>query len=750
MQRLIPTFLTLAAATGFAPLAAPAMWVLLGYFPGRIVLGWVSREAPPVAGRRILSVAISLVASPLLLYPLWSVTSDRFYFIMGFWAVTQPAWTLYLRRAGARSAGARAPSSTEPVGNPFPRTATRSASPNADHLCTRRTTRVLAAAIAAVVCVAAIGPYWPAQLGGQIVPSSIHDFIKHHAVLFSLERSHLPLSSPFQAAADPGPAYYYHFFYLVPATVRAVCSHVIGIKLAFGVQAALVALAVVGMVFLLVRRATGSERSAILSAALVSVVGGLDVIGMLATGKRVITIDAWADHTVRIHNLLNQMMWSPQNVQGVLVALVAAWCLSVRVEPKRWIILGPALFVALIGSSVWVAVPVTAAAVMYVVHGMVRAFANRAREEVAEGGRSVVGDSVAGRDSPLGGFEKGFSHQHDQSRARKEAVRTLGGVMLAAVLAAAAAAPLLSGYLDMSRRLGSSLTFSWPHQSNAVLGRLVPAGVIANLLDLPWVLVLECGALIVLPLLAPRRVLRQMASDPGVRFLLVGALAAIGGFVVVRSHFDYNDFGQKSMMVALVAGAIMGGAFAAGGNGGGERRKSALRMVVAAVVIALGLAVSLWEVPLTVTRRFVDSAGPLRAISPPDTERYIAESAAYRFVRDELPPDAIVQGYWGDERLTLLQCTQRRLGAMILERDTKVLAPRNLEGHQRVLAKLETVLAGDVSAEACHQTLKELGITHLFVGSVERQAWTQLERFDDDRFFEAVYHDAAVTIYTVR
>src|SRR5262249_21367594 len=137
--------------------------------------------------------------------------------------------------------------------------------------------RALLMAAATIVVFATVGAYWPTQGAHGLSPAIIHDFIKHHAVLLSLERRPLPLGNPFFADQATEPIYYYHFFYLIPATVRAAAPG-LSIELAFGVQAALVALSLAGTATLLVKRVTGSAACATLAFLLTTVIGGLDIV----------------------------------------------------------------------------------------------------------------------------------------------------------------------------------------------------------------------------------------------------------------------------------------------------------------------------------------------------------------------------------------------------------------------------------------------------------------------------------------
>ncbi|RMF82368.1 MAG: hypothetical protein D6744_06115, partial [Planctomycetota bacterium] len=221
---------TALAAIPLAPIAAPATWWLLALWPG----GFVMRASGVGAqwsgvGRFVLRVALSISVAPVVLNPLWHWTNDGRWLLGAFAALAigvEVALAAITLRQRERSPAAPAQTirlfDSRPVGRVF----------------------VLAMAF---VALGVLATYWPDRtFRGEPLPSQIHDYIKHHGVLFSMQQRPLPLGNPFYVPYADGPAYYYHFFYLIPATVRAV-SPGVSIALAFGVQAALVAIATAGM-----------------------------------------------------------------------------------------------------------------------------------------------------------------------------------------------------------------------------------------------------------------------------------------------------------------------------------------------------------------------------------------------------------------------------------------------------------------------------------------------------------------------
>ncbi len=704
-----PTLLALLACTRLAPLAVPAMMLMLHYLPGRLVARMLGLDRSwDVPGRVILAVAFSLAVTPVLLNPVWHVTNHP-------WALLAAVWGMHV--AGAIIAGLSGRRTPE--------------LPASSRITfERRRTRVLAGIVAVLVIVYTIGPYWPTELRGYPVPCLIHDFVKHHAVLYSLEHAPLPLRSPFYASGADEPVYYYHFFYLAPATLRAVAPS-LSPELAFGLCSAMVALATAGMFYLTVRRFTGHEAPATLGLLLCTLIGTPDILGVLLFGRRIIMLDAWADHAVRIHPFLFQMIWSPQNTQGVLIGLLTVHFLSVFGWWRGWVLWGPLLGAGLVGTSVWVAMPFFAGAALYVAS---EAWVRRG-DRAAAARRFLQGASVG-------------------------------------LLTAMACLPTLRGYAEMSTRHGKGLTMSWPRHRIAWLGRLVEPGIPANLLDLSWILCIELGPLLLLPvLLLPGRSWRRAWDDPGLRLLMLGGTVALCGFPVIRSHFFVNDFGQKSMLVAMSAGLVLaastltpawrppsclnplGWSFHPRPDGRPRRGLAAF----AGILLVLSLPVSVYEAPLTVLRRHLPPSPRLGRIVNMAMTLAQEEASAYRFVRHALPTGAVLQGDWarprfgveGLDRMHLQQISRKRIGVLALDMDTMVFHPADMDRYRHCLEEVSGVLENETAPDDCAAVLRRWGITHVYVGTIEREAWRGLDKFDDPRYFTKIFEESPVTIYEV-
>ena len=764
-----PTWIAIAAVacaagalSGVPFLAIPATYALLCYLPGRLIVECCRLGADwDRAGRGVLSLAFSLAVSPVVLNPLWHFSNLPMLLVGGFaGAVVVLAGAVLALRVRGTPALRHSGTPGEAEGTPSLRSGLglgslreQSAIQNPKFKIQNRlheTWRswLVAKLILAVLLVGCVGTYFPTDLGGGPTPSLVHDYIKHHAVLLEMQRHALPLGNPFFATSSDA-VDYYHFFYLIPATLRAVAPGV-PIALAFGLQSLLVAVAIAAMAYVLAKRIHGGEGPAILAAMLATIVGGLDIIPLLIKHMSAITLDAWADTLVRIHALLTQMVWTPQNVSGVLIVLVAVYLLSQRgVWWRGWLVLGPVLGASLIGSTIWVAAAVLPGLVLLVLASLLEG-TEAPRHEGTEGGGDRRRESA-----PTTAI------QNPKSKIQN---RLLGaGVVAGAMLLLAL--PSIAGYMETSRRHGKGLTLEWPYQQNAILGRLAPAGPLANLLDLPWLLIIELGALAVFPLLRPVELLRRAWRDRGLRLLVLSSLIAIAAFVTVRSHFTYNDFGQKVIFVVMIAGVLIGAGlveptlarptllnplgFALPAAWSRSRRW--MTGCIMAAVIVLGLPVSVFQTPTAAIRRFVPEVGPLRAIHAPLARQAAREAGGLRYLRDETPGDAVVQAWWDAPRLELLQMTERRIGAMVLQEDTHVFQGRDAAVQERAVTSLREVLEGDSATPTeLRDRLRSLAVTHVFIGEAERDHWRGLGRFDDESLFERVFDDGTCRIYRLR
>jgi uncharacterized membrane protein len=160
--------------------------------------------------------------------------------------------------------------------------------------------------------------------------------------------------------------------------------------------------------------------------------------------------------------------------------------------------------------------------------------------------------------------------------------------------------------------------------------------------------------------------------------------------------------------------------------------------------------VGLFQSPLAAVRRYIAKDSLLGALAHSDALRAAREAGAGRFLRHNLPPDAVIQAHPFEQRLELAQIARRQIGIMVLEQDTMVFYPTDPAAHQQALEAIAEVLEEPVGAPRCHEILRAHGITHVFVGTVERELWQGLDKFGDPRFFERLFHDHESSIYELR
>ena len=344
-----------AAACGAGPwwLAVPAAAVLLLYLPGRSVLRHLGVLLSP-AERTWWAIALSMVLMPVGLSWLWHVTNDR-WAVLGGVAGVNVLLAAWPRRRQELAA--------------------------AEAMFARRWVRWAFAGVAAWTVLCVFGAFWIPRAGGRVATQAAHDFVKHHAVLFSLERQPLPLHNVFCAVEAEGPYYYYEHHYLLAAGLRKLAADAISIPAGFGLTSGVLAGTFVALVYLIARRLSGSDRAGLLAAACVSVVGGWDaipnVIRVLGGGSMVVTLDAWCPVLWRVHNFATQFLWCPQHVAAVLGLLTACLLLGAAPRARWWLIVAPLIAASIFGSSVYLAITIFAAAGVYAAWQVLRAYRPR-------------------------------------------------------------------------------------------------------------------------------------------------------------------------------------------------------------------------------------------------------------------------------------------------------------------------------------------------------------------------------------
>jgi hypothetical protein len=443
-----------------------------------------------------------------------------------------------------------------------------------------------------------------------------------------------------------------------------------------------------------------------------SLIGGLDVIPLALKGEWVVTLDAWADLPFRIHNFYTHFVWCPQHVLGVLILLCGVLLRSLCPRARWWPMLGALLCVSMFGTTVYLAAAVFLA---LGINGALELFA---------------------------------SHDGDSTRGA-----TLRGYLIFALLVVVLAAPQFAGYRAMSERYQESISTDWPRNSMALTGRMVGPGVLANLLDLPGWLLLEYGVRFLACVFVGRQVYRKCWDDKGLRLLMIASLCGLVLMASIRSGVHRFDYGFKIGALASMAfGAILCGCLldavsdrARWWNPLGWRlrrdfgpvSRRMLSIVIPAAFV-LGAPVGLYEAPVTAVRRFVRPG-----------ETFAAEHNAWRFLRDELPRDAVIQTQPGRPRPILAQLADRQWGVLDpTDSDVGVFRPRDGRLIENALSEVRQA-GQSAEARTTRDLFRKHRITHVFVGAIERERWAHLDKFDDPGYFTPVYADDAVTVYAL-
>ncbi|NLE59272.1 MAG: hypothetical protein GX616_13000 [Planctomycetes bacterium] len=671
-SRLATILLATAACLAPTPwISLPAAAIVVLWFPGRSLLHLL----PGLESLRVskwVVVATSVALMPIFLSWLWHLTNNR-------WAVVTAVCVLNLILAVAGWRGFLAEEAPPPT--------------------VSGRTRLLVAAMIVWTSGCVFLSFWLPSQVGNVTITRAHDYIKHHAVMLSLERHPLPLHSClYQAEADT-PYYYYEYYYLLPAALRTMTGNRVSIPLAFGLTSAMSAALLMNLTFLLARAVTGGERCGVLAVACVSLVGGFDIVPVLmkaSTGAgMVITLDAWCPVAWRVHNFTTQYFWCPQHVFAVVVlTLTVIW---LRLSPRRawWLLMAPLLSASIFGGSAHLAMVIFPATAVYVSLHLLR----------------VVGED-----------------------------RTNPGRLLAAMLVICAIGLALMGlqawgYKEMSGRYAGGLTASWQRFPFALLGRLLPPGPLANYADALWLLIIELGLPAAACLLVSGAFWRTLWADPGAKLLILVGMSGVLLMYTFRSDINVIDYGFRiAPMAAAPLLALMAGALLNPNLLRPRVRRTGKWFVVIGVL--MGLPVGLYETPMTALRTIWES------------RRLTAEAGQVAFVRAQTPIDAVVQGD-PEKRLDLAALTDRQMGVSNPDSPhVVVFRPKDPElmrqAYSDVLQAFRTP-----SSEQAHTALDAWGIHYIFVGMTERARFGAMPQFDDLSRFDLMYNDDGIAVYRV-
>ncbi|GJM24032.1 MAG: hypothetical protein DHS20C16_04470 [Phycisphaerae bacterium] len=661
---------------GWPPTSTLAAAILVLWLPGASVVRAIAR-LDDIPGRRtvIVAASMSLVVFPLSWF--WRFSNTTLHvtlFVCGLNVLL--ALVAHGVRVGRTESTGNAPSHpSEPRGvAPW-----------------------LLGAICGWMAICVLGSFWIPTAFHRVAANGAHDYVKHHAIVFSLNEYPLPLHNVFNAVERDGPYFYYEYHYLLAASIRSMAGLQISIAFALGLVSAVLAVVVIRLTFWMSLSFTKTTTGALLSAACVSVLGGWDIvpvmINLIGGQSMPVILDSWCPVAWRIHNLATQYYWCPQHVGAVCTLLLTAYWLTHAPKGRWWLILGPCLGASVFGASVYVAIPVFLATAIFCLHAL---------------------------------------WHHREGRGRFAAA-----VLLIAVIGAALMVVQALGYREMASRFDGGLTLTWERFPLALLGRVLSPGPLANYLDAWWLAIIDFGIPALALILINRNAWERAWSLPGLRLLIISGVVGVVAMFTMRSSVNPIDYGFRvAIMPTMIVAAILAG---------GLMRKDWVRpslvkarMPLLILGAFLSLPVGFYESPLSAARSLVRT--------PVDHE----DAGAYRYLREEAPRDAVVQAAPTDDRVTLPQIISRQIGASDTDNwHVRVFWPPNTDRLREAVALAESAFKS-ADAQFAYDALSQLNVTHVLAGTVERATYGPLPQFEAEVFFEQVYSDQHARVYRLK
>lgn len=650
----------------------PALAFLLFWVPGRAIVHLL-RPLRAQPGWAWCSLAISITVVPVLLHWVWQISNHR-----GLILGALLAFDVVLVMAANVWGAAAVPTSSIFEG--------------------KWQRRLFAAMVAWSACWVFLF-YWIPQAGGRLVPSPAGDYVKHHALLWSLERYPLPLHNVFYAAESSTPYYYYEQAHLLPATLRIISRGQLSQEFCFGAVGACVAASFLGMVLLVARNFLRSGWAALLATLCASLAGGWDIVPcsliFMTSGQPTIFLDSWSEVAWRVHNLMSGMIWFPQHMAALTAVILCCYWLQVGARRGWWMVMGPVAAASILGSSIYMALFAFAAATVYVLVDL--------RREV----------------------------RVKWSRARG----LLTGVLVMAVLGAMLMVPTVLQYREMGQRFGGGATTRWERYPYALLGRLAEPGVLANWLDALWLVPVEFGLMGLAWLLVLPVVWRRLWLDAGTRLLVIAGAIGLITLWTVRSDINRYDYAYRmGSLFSFLVGALCVGALLKPELMRPVFRRWHRPILIGGIV--LGLPVGLYEPSMAAMRTLFEK--------PPE----LAEREAIRFVRQTTPYDAVIQPE-PTYRANLVQLFDRQVGVLMPDSHVNVFRPRDADKMLRAVSEINFAFATDDPAHA-HDLFSRWGVTHVFVGGRERKMFGKMDHFAERQWFNNVYDDGRAAVYELK
>lgn len=401
----------------------------------------------------------------------------------------------------------------------------------------------------------------PANAGSwRVIGNS--DFSKHFGIISVLAfYDQLPPPNPF-VVVDPVLRYYYNF-YLLPASAVRLSQHVLAVSSAYAAASIITAAVFPFTLFELARRLRISTTGALITSGLATLVGGLDIIYVIAKrfelGYWMSHIDEWSPvDERRVSSISTMFIWTPQHVLGLIGFMLVLWLVVALIQPRSMripaIVSIAVLIASITGASIYVWIGLFAGLALFGLIEMIRT-------------RQLPSDFI-----------------------------------FIAVLALILSLPiliLLSGrdadpFLIRIAQPPDGLRYG------SVFTRLLGQHQIAYLLDFPAHSLLEFGLILVLGLAAIWTLRRDWAADPTFRLQIAFLITLTLIFVLIRDpEGRNNDFALRISPLIWITLALLVGAVWSRRS---ESRlwHSRLFRSIAALMLTLGLASTLYEVVIRI------------------------------------------------------------------------------------------------------------------------------------------------------
>jgi len=675
-RTMAKNFLMLAvcATACFVPtslFSVPAGLALLLFLPGVYALR-CCRPVDTTPGRYWLAIPMSLIVMGLALSWVWQWSNDRSVLLL----------TVLIVNAGLILARRLRAEHHEPPAAMF------------DTRRQRWFFSVLLIWIGACVSLCYWLPPW------RSVVHPVGDYVKHHAICWSLDHAPLPLQNIFFAAVSDKPCYYYDQFYFLPAAIRILAGRTVSIPFVFGLIAGIVAITFVAMVYLIASDLIGSRRGALLAACCASIVGGWDivpsVVKWIAYGRVFIVLDAWCPVTWRIHNIMDNFFWCPQHEAAVMLILFCCRLLQINVRSRWWLLMAPLAALSVFGTSVYHAMIIFPAATAYAMIELYRAWTTH-------------------RDT------------------RKQ---LLGAILFIGVISAVAMLPRALHYREMNARYDGGLTLQWERFPLALFGRLLPPGPWANWLDAPWMLMVDVGLGALACVMISRQAWSRLWQNDGTRLLLITAGIGLVTMWLIRSSVNPLDYGfRHASRAVLIVGALCAGMLLQPHMLRPWARRC--RQPALIIGILLGLPVGLYQSPMMAMRSLIES------------RRGLTEIGATRYIRQKTQLDAVVQCE-PEQGAYFVQLTDRR--SAVADPDdshVNVFRPADIAPVHEAYRDVEEAFR-TLSNHVAYEKLRKWGVTHVLIGHHEQKRFGSMPQFDNAAWFEKVYDDQRARVYRLR